>query len=80
MAIAGYLAVITTVAAVISGVLLQALFTVVGLVPDRDVRLADQAEFALNHTFVLNLLALAVAAGLLLLRRTQPHLKTAAST
>ena len=66
-----YLAAIFTTAAVISGVALHALFAVVGLTPDRDVRLADQAKFELNHTFLLNLLALAVAAVLLSVRRSR---------
>jgi uncharacterized protein len=64
-----YLAAIFTAAAVISGVVLHAVFAVVGLTPDRDVRLAEQANFELNHTFFLNLVALAVAAVLLGLRR-----------
>ena len=65
-----YLAGISTAAAVISGVVLHALFTLLALIPDRDVKLAEQAHFALNHTFFLNLLALAVAAVLLGLRRS----------
>ena len=64
-----YLAGIFTTAAVISGVVLHALFSLVGLTPGRDVRLAEQANFELNHTFVLNLVAVAVAAVLLGLRR-----------
>lgn len=63
-----YLAAIFTTAAVISGVVLHAVFALVGLTPDRDVRLAEQANFEVNHTFFLNLLALALAAALLGLR------------
>ena len=66
---AAYLAAVTTVAAVISGTVLQAVFAVTGLTPNRDVTLADQANFAVNHTFFLNLLAVAVAGVLLALRR-----------
>ena len=55
--------------AVISGVVLHGVFALVGLTPDRDVRLAEQANFELNHTFVLNLVAVVVAAVLLGLRR-----------
>ncbi len=64
-----YLAAISTAAAVISGVVLHGVFALVGLTPDRYVRLAEQANFELNHTFFLNLLALAVATVLLGLRR-----------
>ncbi len=64
-----YLAAIFTAAAVISGVVLHALFAFTGLIPDRDLRLAEQANFELNHTFVLNLVAVAVAAVLLGLKR-----------
>ncbi|MBW3556526.1 MAG: permease [Actinobacteria bacterium] len=64
-----YLAGIFTAAAVISGVVLHALFAFIGLTPDRNVELAEQATFELNHTFLLNLLALAVAGVLLGLRR-----------
>ena len=66
-----YLAAIFTTAAVISGVVLHAVFALVGLTPDRDVKLAERATFELNHTFFLNLLALAVAVVLLGLRRSR---------
>jgi uncharacterized membrane protein YraQ (UPF0718 family) len=65
---AAYLAAISTVAAVISGVVLHDLFALVSLTPGRDVRLAERASFELNHTFVLNLVALAAAAVLFGLR------------
>ena len=65
-----YLAAISATAAVISGVALHALFALVGLTPHRDVNLAQRAGFELNHTFFLNLLALAVTAVLLGLRRS----------
>ncbi len=54
--------------AVISGIVLQAVFAVAGLTPNRDVTVAGQANFAVNHTFLLNLVAIAVAAALVLLR------------
>lgn len=63
-----YLAAIFTTAAVISGIVLHAVFALVGLTPDRDVQLAEQANFELNHTFFLNVVAVAVAAVLLALR------------
>ncbi|HVM02302.1 MAG TPA: permease [Acidimicrobiales bacterium] len=66
-----YLAAVFTAAAVISGVALHALFALVGLTPDRDVRLAERASFGVDHTFFLNLVALAVAAVLLGLRRAR---------
>lgn len=77
---AGYLAFVSVAAAVVSGVVLHALFAVVGLVPDRDVRLAEQAQFSLNHTFFLNVVAVAVAAVLLGLRRTRRPSETGAAT
>ncbi len=40
-----------------SAMLLHTLFAFTGLIPDRDVRLAQQANFELNHTFVLDLVA-----------------------
>ena len=46
-----------TVAAVVSGVVLHALFALVGLTPGREVDLAEQANFELNHTFFLNQVA-----------------------
>lgn len=65
---AAYLAAVSTVAAVVSGIILHALFAATGLTPDRDVRLGEQAQFELNHTFFLNLFAVGVAAALLVTR------------
>jgi uncharacterized membrane protein YraQ (UPF0718 family) len=75
---AAYLAAISTTAAVISGVVLHGVFALVGLTPGRDVRLAERAGLELNHTFVLNLVALATAAVLLGLRRAQSRREEAA--
>ncbi len=64
--------------AVISGVVLHALFAFTGLIPDRDVRLAEQANLELNHTFVLNLVAVMVVAVLLGLQRWSTRQASAA--
>jgi hypothetical protein len=68
---AAYLVAISTVAAVISVVVLHGVLALVGLTPGRDVRLAERTGFELNHTFVLNLVALATAGVLLGLRRAK---------
>ena len=64
-----YLAGIFTTAAVISGVVLHAVFAVTGVTPPRDATLPEQASFALNHTFFLNVVAVVVIAVMLRLRR-----------
>ena len=60
---------IFAIAAVISGTLLQGFFSVLGLIPERDLDIAELATFAVDHTFWLNLVAVGVAAALLALRR-----------
>lgn len=64
-----YLGVIFAIAAVISGTVLQGLFSLVGLIPDRDIDITELATFAIDHTFWLNLLAVAVGVALLVARR-----------
>lgn len=48
-----YLAGVFTTAAVVSGVVLYAVFAVAALTPQRDVTLAVRANFELIHTFFL---------------------------
>lgn len=62
---------VSTVAAVVSGIVLHALFAVTGMTPERKVRLGEQAQFELNHTFLLNVFAVVVAAALFALRRSR---------
>jgi uncharacterized membrane protein YraQ (UPF0718 family) len=64
-----YLAGVFAVAAVVSGTVLQALFSALGLIPERDVDIRQLATFAIDHTFWLNLAGATIAAALLLLRR-----------
>ncbi len=64
-----YLGAIFAVAAVVSGVATQALFTAVGLIPDRNIDIAELATFAVDHTFWLNLAAAVVTLALLWVRR-----------
>ncbi len=70
----GYLAAVSSVAAVVTGVVVHALFAVVGLLPRGAKDVEQLASFAVDYTFWLNLLALAVAAALLVLaRRREPQ-------
>ena len=70
---AGYLAAIFAVAAVITGVLVHALFVAVGLLPSGAKDVEELATFAVDYTFWLNLLALAVAVALWVLARRDPE-------
>jgi uncharacterized membrane protein YraQ (UPF0718 family) len=72
-----YLGAIFAVAAAITGTVLQGAFTLLGLIPERDVDIAQLATFAIDHTFWLNLLGVTVAVALLLLRR-RPRAEQAA--
>jgi len=66
---AGYLAAIFTVAAVVTGIIVHALFAALGLLPQGAKDVQQLATFAVDYTFWLNLLALAVAAALVVLSR-----------
>ncbi len=69
---AGYLAAIFSVAAVVAGIVVHVLFTALGLLPEGGKDVEELAAFAIDYTFWLNLTALAVAAGLVVLSRRQP--------
>jgi hypothetical protein len=64
-----YIGAIFAVAAVISGTILQGLFSILGLIPERDIDIAELATFAIDHTFWLNVVASVVAIALLVARR-----------
>ncbi len=65
------LAGVFTAAAVIAGVGVQALFELVGLIPDEAKPIDEVATFALDYTFVLNVLAAAATITFWWLRRRQ---------
>ncbi|HWH30870.1 MAG TPA: permease [Mycobacteriales bacterium] len=64
-----YLGVVFAVAAVITGIVVHGLFTVLGLLPEGAKDLGELATFAIDYTFWLNLVALTVAAVMLVLSR-----------
>jgi uncharacterized membrane protein YraQ (UPF0718 family) len=64
-----YLGVIFAIAGAITGTVVQGLFSVLGLIPERTVNLVELAAFALDHTFWLNVVALGVTGALLWARR-----------
>jgi uncharacterized membrane protein YraQ (UPF0718 family) len=65
---AGYLAMVFTVSAVIAGIVMHLLFSVVGLIPEaRAGQVEEMAQFRVDYVFFLNLAALSVT-GLLLWR------------
>jgi uncharacterized protein len=66
---AAYLAAVFTVAAVVAGVAVHALYAAVGIVPSGGRDVSELAAFRLDYTFWLNLLAIAVAAVLVILSR-----------
>ena len=67
-----YLGVVFAVAAVVTGVVVHAGFALVGLLPRGAKDLTELATFAIDYTFWLNLLALAVAAALVYAARRPP--------
>ncbi|MDQ3710254.1 MAG: permease [Actinomycetota bacterium] len=70
---AGYLAAVFAVSAVIAGVVVHLLFAVAGLLPrGGGESVAEMATFAIDYTFWLNLLAIAVAVALVVLSRRKP--------
>jgi uncharacterized membrane protein YraQ (UPF0718 family) len=69
---AGYLAAIFSVAAVVAGIVVHVLFAVLGVLPQGGRDVEELAAFAIDYTFWLNLIALAVAAGLVVLARREP--------
>ena len=75
---AGYLAAIFSVAAVVTGIVVHALFAAVGLLPQGGKDVEELASFAVDYTFWLNLVALAIAAVLVVLaRRREPKQEAA---
>jgi uncharacterized membrane protein YraQ (UPF0718 family) len=71
-----YLAGIFSVAAVITGIVVHVLFAGVGLLPDDPRNLQELATFAVDYTFWLNLLAIAVAVTPFVLARRAGHDQT----
>ncbi len=66
---AAYLGLVFAAAAVVAGVVVHALFSLVGLIPSERKELREIATFELDYTLVLNVVALVVAGVLLWLRR-----------
>jgi len=66
---AGYLGLVFSAAAVLTGIAVHGVFALVGLVPEGAKDLEELATFRLDYTFWLNLLALTVAVALFLLAR-----------
>jgi uncharacterized protein len=64
-----YLGLVFAAAAVVAGVVVNALFSLLGLIPDERKEVREIATFALDYTLVLNVAAFVVAAALLWLRR-----------
>ena len=64
-----YLGLVFAAAAAVAGIVVNALFSLDGLIPAERKEVSEIAAFELDYTLVLNLLALAVAALLLWLRR-----------
>lgn len=63
---AGYLALIFTGSAVGAGIIMHALFWVLGLIPEpKTGRVQEMAQFEINYVFFLNLAAIAISMGLL---------------
>ena len=76
---ATYLGVVFAVAAVITGIVVHGLFALVGLLPEGAKDLGELATFAIDYTFWLNLLALAVAATMFVLSRSSTQEKDEAA-
>lgn len=68
---AAYLGVVFTAAAVVSGVIVHALFSVAGLLPRSAKNIQDLAAFSVDYTLFLNFFALAVSAVLVYLQRQE---------
>ena len=68
---AAYLAVIFSVAAIVAGIVIHAVFAIVGIVPSGGRDVAELATFAIDYTFWLNALSIAVAAVLFKLARCE---------
>ena len=66
---AGYLAAILSLAAILTGIIVHGLFALLGLVPEEAKDVEKLATFAIDYTFWLNLVSLAVAGTLLALSR-----------
>jgi uncharacterized membrane protein YraQ (UPF0718 family) len=66
---ATYLGAVFAVAAIFTGIVVHGLFALVGLLPQGAKDLGELATFAIDYTFWLNLLALAVAVAMFVLSR-----------
>lgn len=76
---AGYLGVVFALAAVVTGIVVHGLFAVVGLLPEGARSVQEMATFAIDYTFWLNLVSLAVViAMVVLLRRERSRTKESA--
>lgn len=65
-----YLGAIFTVAAVVTGVAVHGVFSLVGLVPPQQAPAIDQAPFKVDYPLVLNVLAATAAVALAVVRRS----------
>jgi uncharacterized protein len=70
---AAYLGAVFAVAAVIAGIMLHLLFSMLGLIPKPAGAVEQMATFAIDYTFFLNLLATAVAVLLVWLCKRRPE-------
>jgi hypothetical protein len=57
---------------VTAGITVHLIFSVLGLLPEGGKNVTEMATFAIDYTFWLNLVALAVAGTLLVLARRKP--------
>jgi uncharacterized membrane protein YraQ (UPF0718 family) len=64
-----YLAAVFTVTAVLTGVIVHALFSALGLLPDEVRDVTEVATFAFDYTFWLNVVSVTVAGSLFVLAR-----------
>lgn len=63
--VALYIAVVMYISIVVTALILNAAFAVTGLTPQSSRKVGDVAQFAIDYTFWLNLLFVAIAAGMM---------------
>lgn len=74
---AAYLGLVFAVAAVVTGIVVHGLFAMVGLLPQGSRSVQEMATFSVDYTFWLNLLSLAVAVTMFVLKRRSREVEPA---